>query len=161
MPSKFNLVTDYIKRTEEALAKYKAVQAAFPDAKVSAYMEFTSKLVNAKYTHLTFERRYTGLFVLPYCEVKYEFDGKEEIVKVHSSPRANRLVYLERWRRGADGKRNMKFSRLNINLKANHFKDDMANTCRAEIMKFISDNPGYNLDKKHLEPRLQKLLLFI
>jgi len=154
-------VTEYIKETEYSLAKYKAVLSEFPDAKVSYYMEFTSKSVNSKYTKIEFERRRTGLFVLPYCEIKVKVGGKEEIIKVHSTPRTSRLIYIERWSRNISGKRTMKFSRLNINLKTNHFKDDMVNSCRAEIMKFIGDNPGYHLDTKYLEPRLKKLLMFI
>lgn len=154
-------VIDYIKETEYALAKYKAVLAAFPDAKTTYYMDFASKSVNAKYEKFSFERTYSGLFVLPYSEVNLQHEGKNEIIKVHSSPKACRLVYLNRWSRAANGKKIMKFSRLNINLKSNAFKDEMLNSCYSEIMKFISDNPGYHLDSKHLEPRLKKLLMFI
>jgi hypothetical protein len=28
------------------------------------------------------------------------------------------------------------------------------------MMGFIKDNPGYQMDDKHLEPRLKKLLVF-
>jgi hypothetical protein len=155
------LVSEHISEIEYKLAKYKAIITAFPDAKISGYSEFSSKLVNSIYTNLEFNRRYSGLFVTPYCDFKFEYNGKEEIIKMHSSPQSSRLVYLERWRRNSDGKRNMKFSRLKFNLKNNHFKDEMVNDCRAQIMKFIADNPGYNLDDKHLEPRLKKLLIFI
>jgi len=151
-------IDDHIKETEYALAKYNAVKAEFPDARVNYYMEFTAKSVNKRYSNIGFETRYGGLFVLPYYPVKLEHNGQEELIKVHSSPRANRLVYLQHLYR--ENKKVMRFSRLAINLKNNKFKDDMLNACRAEIMKFIAANPGYQLDDKHLEPRLKKLLLF-
>lgn len=146
----------FIKEAEYQLAKYKLVKEHFPDARCSAYGEFTSKTVNTQYNKWDFLTNYGGLFVAPYCEVKLEFDGAEEMVKVHSSPRNSRLVYLRRY----SAPKSLKFSRLSINLKNNKFKDDMLNSCRAEIMNFIKNNPGYKLDDKHLEPRLKKLLLF-
>lgn len=156
------LVTDQIKDTEYTLARLKAVLAEFPEAKTNAYGEFLCKSVNNKYTKLAFERRYGGLFVIPYCEVLLSYNGKEEVIKIHSSPRYSRLVYLNRWRRDpVSNKPIMKFSRLAINLKNNSFKDDMLSTCGAEIMKFIRDNPGCHLDMKHLSPRLKKLLSFV
>jgi|SRR5579885_832854 len=159
--SRARQITDTVKELEYTLAKQKAVQAEFPDAKVHYYLGFTSKSVNQNYTRFDFERRYHGLYVLPYCEVKFTWDGKEEIIKVHSAPRANRLVYLT-WRRTPppENKRIMKFARVAINMKNNAFKEDMLNACRAEIMSFIKDNPGYHIDDKHLEPRLKKLLIF-
>lgn len=154
-------VTEYIRHTEYNLAKFKAVIAQFPDAKTNGEGEFVSKSVNNSYTNLSFEKRYGGLFVIPTCEVIFTYNDKEEIVKIHSAPRYNRLVYANRWRRTADGKSIMKFSRLAINLKNNAFKEDMLSACGAEIMKYIGENPGYHLDTKHLAPRLKKLLMFI
>jgi hypothetical protein len=160
--SKSRDVGEFIKETKYTLARYEAVLAEFPDAKCTAYGEFISKSVNNQYTNLTFERRYGGLFVIPTCQIKFNYNDKEEIVKIHSSPRYSRLVYMSRWRRQTvDGKPVMKFSRLAINLKNNQFKDEMLSACGAEIMKFIGDNPGYHLDTKHLAPRLKKLLTFI
>lgn len=152
------LIKDTIQDLEYELAKQKAVQLQFPEAKVHYYAGFQSKLVNQNYTKFEFERRTYGLFVLPYCEVNFTFKDKTEIVKVYSAPKANRLVYLQ-WNVDL---RNyvMKFSRLAINLKNNKFKDDMLNSCRAEIMGFIKKNPSYKMDDKHLEPRLKKLLIF-
>lgn len=152
------LISDTVQDIEYQLAKHKAVQAAFPDAKVHYSAGFQSKLVNQNYTKFEFERRYRGLYVLPYCEVKFDFNGKTEIVKVHSKPKANRLLYLH-WSRDL---RNyiIKFSRVAFNLKNNEFKDDMLAHCRAEIMLFIKNNPSYKMDDKHLEPRLKKLLIF-
>jgi hypothetical protein len=157
--SRARKVEDIIKELEHNLVIQRAVLAQFPDAKAHWYNGFSSKLVNKKYTNFIFERRSRGLYVLPYCEVQYTFDGDTKSVKVFSQPRTNRLVYIG-WRRGPDGRRTMKFSRLSFNLKNNQFKDDMLNACRTEIMSFIKTNPGYNLDDKHLEPRLRKLLIF-
>jgi len=156
--SKARSIDDHIKDTEYILAKYKAVKAKFPTARVNAYMEFSDKAVNKAYTELEFVTRHGGLFALPFCVVEFEHDGKAEKIKVYSSPRANRLVYTRYHYR--DNKKVMKFSRLSINLKNNQFKNDMLNTCRAEIMKFIASHPGFELDEKHLEPRLKKLMIF-
>ena len=156
--SKARFIADTVKELEYDLAKQKAVQAEFPNAKVHYFAGFQSKLVNQNYTKFEFEKKYSGLFVLPYCEVKFTFDGKTEIVKVHSAPKANRLVYLQWSRELRDYI--IKFSRVAFNLKNNQFKDDMLNSCRAEMMSFIKNNPGHKMDDKHLEPRLKKLLVF-
>jgi hypothetical protein len=37
----------------------------------------------------------------------------------------------------------------------------MLNACRAEIMSFIKTHPKYQMDDKHLEPRLKRLLAFV
>lgn len=152
------LINDTVLDLEYQLAKHKAVQAEFPDAKVHWTAGFQSKLVNQSYVKFDFERRRRGLYVIPYCEVKFDFGGKTEIVKVYSRPKANRLLYL-RWNRELKNYV-IKFSRVAFNLKNNEFKDDMLNHCRAEIMLFIKNNPSYKMDDKHLEPRLKKLLIF-
>lgn len=155
-------ISEFVVDTEATLAKYKAVQAAFPNARCNYYMEFSDKSVNQLYTHFTFETQY-GLYVLPYCEVLVEHNGQEEYVKVHSMPKRNRLAYLtyEYPNKDYSKRKNvMKFSRMAINMKNNKFREDMLNSCKAEIMNFIKNNPGYELDTKHLEPRLKKLILF-
>jgi hypothetical protein len=157
--SRSRLVTDTIKELEYDLAKQKAVLAKFPDAKIHYYSGFSSKEVNHSYTKYFFERRRNGVWVIPYCEVEFEHDGKTENVKVHSKPRANRLVYFG-WN-GQSHNHIIKFSRIAINFKNNEFKEDMLNSCRAEIMSFIKNNPKYKMDDKHLEPKLKKLLVFI
>jgi hypothetical protein len=156
--SRARLISATVNELEFELAKQKAVQKEFPNAKVHYFAGFQSKDVNQNYTKFDFERRSYGLWVVPYCEVKFEFNGKTEIVKVHSAPKANRLCYLS-WNRELRGQV-LKFSRLAINLKNNQFREDMLNSCRAEIMTFIKTNPGYKMDDKHLEPRLKKLLVF-
>ena len=157
--SRARIITDTVHDLEFEVAKQKAVQKEFPDAKVHWYSGFNSKDVNQKYTKFDFDSRPYGLWVMPYCEVNFEFDDKTHTVKVHSAPKANRLAYLS-YSREFKGQC-IKFSRVAINMKSNAFKDDMLNTCRTEIMKFIQDHPGYKLDQKHLEPRLKKLLAFV
>src|SRR5512135_3724533 len=117
--SRTKLIGDTVRDLEYQLAKHKAVQAVFPDAKVHHYAGFQSKLVNQNYSKFDFERRYRGLYVVPYCEIKFDFDGKTEIIKVHSKPKASRLVYLQ-WSRELKNYV-MKFSRIAFNLKNNEF----------------------------------------
>lgn len=153
-------ISELVSETEYALARYTAVQKEFPNAKVNMYLEFSDRSVNRLYTNYTFERNYNGLFVVPYCEVLVEYKDQEETIKVHSLPRRNKLVHLTWETEPVSKKKIMKFARMAINLKNNNFKEEMLNSCKAEIMNFIKDNPGYHLDTKHLEPRLKKLLLF-
>lgn len=153
-------IKDAVHELEYQLAKHKAVQAKFPQSKVNCLGEFQARIINREYTKFEFAVRDNGkgLYVLPYCEVSFTFEDKTEIIKVHSLPKANRLAYVQ-W--NIDLRAHViKFSRLAINLKNNNFKEDMLNHCRAEIMSFIKNNPGYKLDDRHLEPRLKKLLVF-
>lgn len=167
--SKRKLV-DSVKQLEYELAMQRAVLKSFPEAKVHRFdtygyrrhrygqIEFLDKSVNKVYTKFEFEKRSHGVWVVPYCEVSFEHEGKTEIVKIHSTPKANRLVYLS-WNRQLSNYV-IKFSRIAINFKNNEFKEDMLNSCRAEIMSFIKNNGKYKMDDKHLEPRLKKLLVF-
>jgi len=151
-------VADCIQELEYQLAKQKAVQKEFPDAKWHWKTGFQSKMVNQKYTKFTFSRHGRGLYVVPYCEVTVSYNGNSETVLVYSKPKYNRLVYLS-WNVNLRTYV-MKFARLTINLKHNEFRNDMLNSCRAEIMSFIKNNPSYKMDDKNLEPRLKKLLIF-
>jgi hypothetical protein len=147
-----------IQELEYQLAKYQAVLKEFPDAKWHWKTGFQSKLVNQKYAGFTFSKRGRGLYVLPYCEISFTYNGNTELITVWSKPKYNRLIRLT-WDVNL---RNyvMKFAKLTVNLKNNKFKDDMLNSCRSEIMSFIKNNPGYSMDDKNLEPRLKKLLIF-
>ena len=141
------------------LADRIAVAEKYPDAIVN-YHTFYSKSVNADYTNYTFEKNYNGLFVIPYSEISYEHNNVERFVKIFSMPRANKLVHLT-WRRHLDNKKRiMKFARFAINQKNHKFRDEMLNTCKAEIMNFVKNNPNYHIDTTHLEPRLKKLMVF-
>lgn len=153
-------IKDSVQDLEYQLAKHKAVQAKFPQAKVNCLGEFQARIVNQDYTKFEFEIRDKGkgLYVLPYCEVSFTYGDRTEIIKVHSMPKANRLAYVN-WNIHLNS-HVIKFSRLAINLKNNNFREDMLNHCRAEIMSFIKNKPGHKLDDRHLEPRLKKLLIF-
>ena len=152
-------LSDEVKNLEYTLARHRAVLDRFPDAKIHPYGGYSSKSVNKCYNHYSFVSEYSGLYVLPFCEVEFSHQNKEEIIKISSQPIRNRLAYIS-WHTGPDGKKIMKFARFAINQKSHDFKDEMLNDCKVEIMKFIKDNPGCRMDDKHLEPRLKKLLLF-
>lgn len=160
-------LTETIKELELQVARHKAVLKEFPDARMHhgfSYTKvkptvFSSKEVNQNYTKFDFDKRRRGLWVVPYCEVKFEYEGATEIIRVHSSPKSSRLAYLA-WHRDLHIYV-IKFARLTVNMKSHEFKEDMLNSCRAEIMTFIRDNPKYKMDDKHLETRLKKLLVFV
>lgn len=147
-----------IPELELTLAQQKAVFAKFPDATYHYYNGYQSKAVNKCYTKYDFNKLDFGVWVMPYCEVQLVIGDKIEFIKVHSSPRQSRLVYL-----GWDYKTKtniIRFSRIVFNFKHNNFREDMLNACRAEMMSFIKNKPGCKMDDKHLEPRLKKLLVF-
>jgi hypothetical protein len=152
------LLSDSVKEMEYTLARHKAVLAKFPDAKVHYYNGYAAKSVNKIYTAYKFETLYGGLYVMPYYELEFTYNGADDIIKISSQPFRNRLVHLD-WRT-INGKKVMKFARFAINQKNHQFKEDMLNACKVEIMKFIQNNPDCHMDDKHLEPRLKKLLLF-
>lgn len=158
-------LSDETKVVELTLAKYKAVLAKFPDASLGKTWEynnrdftatFSSKAVNTQYNKLDFDVDARRITAIPHYELKLTHNDEEHIVKVNSTPKSSRLVYIP-WRDKV-----IKFSRLSFNLKNNDFvfTDDMLNACRVQIMQFIQTHPGYKLDEKYLEPRLKKLLLF-
>lgn len=156
--SRARYIKDTVRDLEFELAKQKAVQTEFPQARVHALAGFQSKIVNRNYTKFEFLAKRDGLYVLPYYEVKFTFEDKTEIVKVYSMPKANRLAYIQ-WNINLRDYI-MRFSRVAINMKNNEFREDMLNSCRAEIMGFIKQHPRVKLNDKHLEPRLKKLLVF-
>jgi hypothetical protein len=152
-------LTQTITEMEYDVAKYKFVLANFPDAKLHAGWgspHFSSKSVNTNYTNFDFVKSAYLLTVLPYSLLTFEYNGKIEDIKIHSSPRTSRLARVS-WK---NDKRVIKFSRLSINMKNHNFKEDMLNSCRTHIMSFIKDNSKLELDTKHLEPRLKKLIVF-
>lgn len=158
MPTK--TVEKRIAEIELDLAKHKAILEIFSDAKVNAWGQFTSKGVNKTYSGFRFESDPWALYVFPFYSLELEFNGITTTVEVGSSPRKNKLAYLEWNYDKGKPTQIMKFARLGVNMKTHEFKEDMLNSCRSEIMKFIQDHPQAKMDKKYLEPRLKKLLLF-
>ncbi len=167
---KIRPLSESIKNLEYNLEKQKAVLAIFPDAICHPYddkFSFSSKQVNQKYNKLEFENYkssyWSTLHVAPYFELEFDYNGAKEIIKIGSRPRRSRLAYTV-YRYDKITKTREKFiafSRLNLNVKNNSFKDDMIVECQQNIMKFIIDNPNIKLDIKHLDKRLKKLLAFI
>jgi hypothetical protein len=146
---------------EKSLFIYKFVKEKIPDAKVhntQYYHGFSARTVNSNYTNFEFVKGYHTLFVVPFVELEYEYNGLQDYVRVNSSPRSSRLVYIS-YDRNLKQKV-IRFARLKINLKNNNFRDDMLNACRAKILEFIKEHPDCKLDTKHLEPKLKNLLLF-
>lgn len=146
---------------EKGLAVYRFVKQNIPDAKVHYtpyYHGFSAKSVNTNYSNFDFIKGHNVLFVVPFLELDFEYNSVLEKIRINSSPRSNRLVYVRYDR--INRQRTIKFSRLSINLKNNNFKEDMLNACRVKILDFIKEHPNHQLDTKHLEPKLKKLLLF-
>lgn len=155
-------IHESIEDLEKKLAMCKFVKECLPDAKLHTNQfvtfGFSSKTVNKNYTKFDFVKTPNALYVVPYIELDFEYNGELEKVRVNSSPRSNRLAYVS-W--SSDYRsRVIKFSNIRLNLKTNKFKEDMLNACRLQIVNFIQNNREYKLDQKNLDPRLKKLLLF-
>jgi len=176
---KSKLVSDCIDNQEYLLAKLKFVNLYFPDAKYhhdyypyykriatglpSLNLSFSSKLVNTNYNSLDFVTKYSTLYVAPIHKLTFSYTQKGEVkteeIIVHSAPKLNRLAYTA-WQGGPKGKE-IRFSRFTFNMKGHEFDEEIFNSCRGAIMKFIQQNPGLPINEKHLEPKLKKLLVFI
>lgn len=165
--------------TQYILEKYKLVLSHFPDCKIQKVFDgfvskqpvFVSKSVNQNYTTLGFVSDPRRLFVVPHCKLDFEYNGKKEVITVHSSPKRTPLAKIglkwshtkKQYDKDENGKyiRKIVFSRVAINLKNNNFDDKMLSECQAHIMTFIKEHPGHQIDGKHLDPRLKKLLAFL
>ena len=160
------IVSDY----EYWLAKYKFIQEKYPGCNVHQFyhpITFSSKLVNPKYTKFNISKGYNTLFIEPYLEEEFEYNGNKEIIQVFSSPRRNRLAHItlpksksNPKRKDWGAKRTIIFTKFKSNLGNRNMSDDCWNECRAAIMNFIKDNPNTILDSKHLDPSLKRLLIF-
>jgi|SRR6185436_2661930 len=155
-----------IEDIEYNIAKCLFIQSKFPDAKVSLIknaknediLKFSSKLVNNDYSKYEFKKSSYSLTIKVYTELEFLHNNKNEVIRINSSPETCRLArtgWSHKTRKGI-----IKFSRFSFNMKKNNFKDDIFNNCRSQIMQFIQAHAGYDLDTRHLEPRLKKLLLF-
>lgn len=163
-------ITDKISDLEYWLAKYQFVQEKFPGAMVHDFyspVTFSSPLVNPQYTNFTISTGYHTLFIEPYMEIEWEHKGNKEMLKIHTSPRRNRLAHIVYPRKSSDpkakdfrAKKIIKFTKFRINMGNRNLNDKCWHECRAAIMKYIQDNPGLTLDTKHLDPSLQKLMAF-
>jgi hypothetical protein len=146
---------------EKSLAIHNYVKQHIPNVLVqyvkrNNFHGFISKHVNSYYTNFDFLDRYQKVYVSPYLELNFDYNGQEEKVRVYSSPRLSRLVYMKY--SYAKKKQIICFSRLAINFKNNNFKMDMLNACRLKILDFIQKYPSAELDQTHLDSRLKKLI---
>jgi hypothetical protein len=172
-------VIDCIAEQEYKLAKLKFVHSVVPDVrKVNNFnplarykalnVEFVSKLVNTQYTDVKFITQYNALYIAPIIPVTFNYtqgdlEKTEEII-IGSSPKLNRLAYIHydrKLRSSTNSGERIKFSRFTFNMKKHNFDDKIFTSCRTAIMKYIQEHPGIAIDTKHLEPRLQKLLVYI
>jgi hypothetical protein len=152
------------------LTKYKFVQEKYPGCKVHSSkspVTFSSQLVNPIYTKYNISKSYNTLFIEPYLEEDFEYGNKKEIIQVFSIPRHNRLAHIvypndpnNSKIKKYMGKKIIKFTKFKLNLENRNMNDACWNECRSAIMEFIRNNPGMTLDKKHLDPSLEKLLIF-
>lgn len=159
------IILNRISELNYELQKLKLVQNNFPDAKYfynfdhkarAKVLEFCSKSINANYTDIEFVKDSHNLYAKPHTNLLFTYNGKEEIIKIYSDPKQNRLAFIKT----VKGKSTMKFSRFVFNLKKHNFREDLFNSCRTNILNFIKEHPGIKLDSKHLEDRLKKLLVF-
>ena len=146
---------------EKILAIHKFIMDKFPDAKShisSNDFGFSAKSVNNNYTNFEFIKGNHVLYVMPFIELDFEYNGVLEKIRINSSPRASRLAYIKY---SKDKKCSIiHFSKLKFNLKNNKFKNDMINHCIINILSFIREHPNHILDQKYLDSRLKKLLIF-
>ena len=170
-------ITSKIDGLEYWLAKYKWVQERYPDASVHDFyspVTFSSKLVNPKYTNFTISTSYSTLFIEPYLELEFEYKGKKEMLKIHTSPRRNRLAQIVYPRERpllvnkfgtavkskGISKKIIRFTKFKMNMETRNLDDKCWHECRAAIMKYVQDNPGLDLDTKNLDTSLKKLMAF-
>jgi len=152
-------IKDVVEEVDKLLAKHRAVEAVLPDSIWQAWNGYRSKTVNKNYTNFEFLSYSYALYVMPYYEITYDYNDEPQTVRVYSSPKKNRLVYIHRnWRTGAT---TMRFARMAINMRNHNFKGDMFNDCRSQIMGFIKEHPNVQIDDRNLEPRLKQMLSFI
>jgi len=155
------IISKAIQDLEKLLAIHKFVMEKIPDAKshnLTSYHGFSAKSVNSSYSNFEFIKGNHVLYVMPFIELDFEYNGIKEKIRVNSSPRIKRLAYVKYSR-----EKNCNiiyFSKLKINLKRNKFKDDLLNACIINILSFIKEHPNHILDEKNLDIRLKKLLIF-
>lgn len=154
---------EVISNNELWLKKYKFIQSHFADVKVyspnSQYTRFSSRLVNSDYTNFEFTNQYGCLYMSSYKNLEFDNNGIIEIIKISSIPKFNRLAYIS-WISYKDKTKIIRFSKYLFNLKKYHFNEDIINTCRVEIVKFIKQHTDTQVDSSNLDPRLRKLISF-
>lgn len=162
---------EQISKMEYEIAKYKFVMEKFPDATIygkdydyslKRYITtFKSKNVNLNYTNYDFSSYYRWLDLRPYCELKFEYNDKSEIIKIVSSPAKIKLCNVKATKiEFGKYERTIVFSTFFKRYKVNKFNDKFLNDCRIKILDFIKTNSDCKLDTKNIDPRIKKLLIF-
>jgi hypothetical protein len=158
-----NNIDEVIVSLEKEIAIHKFVKEKVPGVYIQTLKKkgskgFVSKHINKNYSGLEFVSNSHKISVMPYLELDFEYNNLSEKIRVYSVPRRNRLAYMryDYLRK----KSFISFSRLSINMKNNNFRDEILNECRIKILNFIKQNPKAELDQKHLDPKLKKLLAF-
>lgn len=147
------------------LEKLKFIQLKYPDTQFNSHtskrnIKFISKKINESYTNFDFIHSYNSLYIEPHILLTFNYNNREEIIKIYSSPMKNRLAYAQWDYSTKPGKTVLKFSKIALNLKNRNFREGLLVSCQMEIMKFIKKNPSIELDTTHLDSRLKKLIIF-
>ena len=155
-------IDDTIEDLERNLAICKFVKEKYPDVKYHQngnYSGFSSKSVNPNYTNFEFLKTHESLFVVPYIELPFCYNGIIQNIRVNTSPRS---FILAKSRYSFFHKQKvLKFSNFKLNFRRNKFKLDMVNACKIEIANFIKNNKEAKLIDKNLDSSIKKLLCFI
>jgi hypothetical protein len=159
-------ISEYLKQIDYVSAKIKFLQKEIPDLKVKTDLGFISKnprfaakSVNQNYTGIDFHSKYRTLSVRPYQELEFTYGDKTETIKVFSDPGYSRLVYIKR-NTGVKNSWILNFSKIKINFERNNFNESMLKDCYLQIVQFIKKFPKYEMNTKHLDPKLKNLLAF-
>ena len=169
-----NTVERYIEDHDYWLAKYRFIQERFPGCRVSSanylnkpqWITFASKKVNTEYTSwsITHDRNWYSIWIEPYTEMEFEYLNKKETIRVHSSPKQNKLATRFWTNDKGDGSCGyiIKFSKIRMNLERRGIATEkLFNDCKLAIVEFIRKNEGAKLDTSNLDPSLKRLLAFM
>lgn len=165
---------EYMKAKNDFLKeKYPDIQTKLNKVLIPLNGIYSSEQINTTYTNLDFVKRYSSLIVMPYALVEFKYkDRPSENIKIHSNPATSRLAYITYGYISEDtvvngithktkkGVRQINFSKVAVNFKNNNFSDFMVNECRLKILELIQKYPNYQLNTKHLDERIKKLLAF-
>lgn len=169
------LGSNKIQELEYQLSKVKFVHSYFSDVQCNydysksddkAVMKFYSKTVNSDFEKIEFESVYNTLCAIPYSELTFVYNNKEESIKILPIP-SKIVLAKKRYRRAPlpnkpyNYEEIIRFSRFTINNKKNAFNQDkLYQDCMVAIVNFVNQYKDIKTDVKHLDPRLRKLLAF-
>lgn len=145
-------LSKFLDEKKKELSKLEYILEKYPDADVfNNGMEFRSKHVNTSPSNVEFRNSYMNLYLSVYDTI--DFLG--ERIRIYSSPRYNTLLYINRINK------RIKFSRFTINLSKHGFNRGIIEQCQKSIFDYLSENPSYSIDEKHITTNIKKLLPFL